>query len=83
MKKTYIRSESVRSFLRDFRKAKGMTQRDLAIKLDYPQSYVCDLEKKRYTPKDETLVKWAHALGVKLTVTITINGSCYTIEVAD
>jgi len=47
---------------------KGLTQKELANRLDTKQSAIARLESGNYNPTWEFLQKTAHALGRKLTV---------------
>lgn len=46
----------------------GITQRDLALLCDIPQSSVARIESFRTTPNLDTLIKIMRPLGLKLTV---------------
>jgi transcriptional regulator with XRE-family HTH domain len=49
------------------RKDQGMRQEDVSEKSGLSRSYICDVEKGRYIPSIDTLLKIAGALGVPVT----------------
>lgn len=51
--------------LRDTRQGRGLTQADLAARLDRPQSYVAKVEIGERRLEVVEFVAWARALGVK------------------
>lgn len=53
---------TVAARLRAARKAKGYTQKDLAIRVDTSQNYISDLEKCAVNPSMLTLFRLAEAL---------------------
>lgn len=61
--------ESCKTLIDDLialRRAKGMTQRDLAKAADLTQPAIARLESKAATPQLDTLLKVAAALGYRL-----------------
>ena len=57
---------SVGRFIAEQRKAKGLTQKQLADTACLTQSVIARLEKKKATPQLDTLLKVAAALGCDL-----------------
>jgi DNA-binding XRE family transcriptional regulator len=53
--------------IKDVRRAKGLTQKELAERLDCRQSYVSKIEHPDYRPWASTLERVAEALGVDVT----------------
>ena len=53
--------------IKEFRKAKKITQIELCGKAKVSQPYLCDLENNRRGAKPETLERIALALGVNVT----------------
>ena len=51
-------------FIKAERKAKGLTQKELAEKANISRSYLADLEQDRYNPSLDTLFEIATALGI-------------------
>ena len=50
--------------IKDIRKAKGITQKELASLIDRSVNAVCDIEKGKSWPSMETVNRFAKALGV-------------------
>jgi ribosome-binding protein aMBF1 (putative translation factor) len=57
--------KSIGTVIRQRRKARRMTQQDLAKKAGLPQSHVSRIECGQHVPSDLTIEKFAKALGVK------------------
>ncbi|MDA2915529.1 helix-turn-helix domain-containing protein [Nitrospinae bacterium AH_259_B05_G02_I21] len=54
------------NYIKDVRRAKGLTQKQLAERLDVKQSYISKIEKPDYRPWASTLEKVAKALGCEI-----------------
>ena len=52
--------------LRELRKAKGLSQRDIEDRTGLPKAYISIVENGRTTPTLQMLVRWAEALDVEL-----------------
>ena len=52
--------------LRELRKDKGLSQRDIEDRTGLPKAYVSIVENGRTTPTLQMLVRWAEALDVEL-----------------
>jgi transcriptional regulator with XRE-family HTH domain len=50
--------------IKDFRKRKGLKQREFAKKLEYSYGYIADLERGRQKPSREFLEKLRHVFGI-------------------
>lgn len=53
-------------YIKAERKAKGLTQKELAEKANISRSYLADLEQDRYNPSLDTLFEIATALGISV-----------------
>lgn len=58
--------EAVGDRVREFRKALGLRQEDLAARAGVSRQTVVNLENRRHVPETATLAKIAKALGVSL-----------------
>lgn len=58
---------SIGESIRKLRKARGLTQNELAEKANLSRSYIADIERDRYNPSIDTLVTIANALNSDLT----------------
>ncbi|GAB3334055.1 hypothetical protein GCM10027299_42050 [Larkinella ripae] len=67
--------EEIGKHIRDIRKSRGMTQKDLADKLGLAHPTIVFYEKGRNNFTVETLKKIGDALGYDLNVTFTIKKS--------
>lgn len=61
---------SLRLDLLHARISQGLTQAKLAERMGTTQSAISDLESGTYDPRLHTLVRWAHALGMTMTITL-------------
>lgn len=57
---------SIGNNIRNLRKDRGLTQKELAEKCDLSRSYIADLERDRYNPSLDSLKIVAHGLGVNV-----------------
>nr|ARK09014.1 transcriptional regulator [Fibrella sp. ES10-3-2-2] len=60
--------QSVGTLIREVRKAKGLTQEELAAKMGVQKAMVNGLEQGRSSPTVKTLEKVASALGLTLEI---------------
>ena len=61
--------------LRELRKDKGLSLRDVEDRTGLPQAYVSIVENGRTTPTLQMLVRWAEALDVELHQLFTVGHS--------
>lgn len=65
-------NQGIRERLIDYRKAKGLTQPELARKLGVSVWTVCQVENGNRNPSQELLEAWAKVLGRKATVSCVV-----------
>ena len=57
-----MNEKTLGKYLRDLRKEKGLTTRELGEKMNYSYSYVASLETGKRVPTDEVLEKYIYSL---------------------
>lgn len=57
-----MKEKTLGQYLRDLRKRKKMTTRQVGSEIGYSYSYIASLETEKRTPSDEVLEKYIYSL---------------------